>query len=302
MAAAVTAHGVCLLPSVLVMLTRLMFSRFFIDRPIFATVLSIVITLAGGLAMWNLPLAQYPQVTPPTVQVSCTYPGASAQVVAETVAAPIEQQVNGVERMYYMESSSANDGSYNLSVTFEQGMDLNLAQVLGAEPREPGLADAAGRHQADRRDDAETGARHPHVRQRRLAPRPLRPALPEQLRADVLPRRAAPPAGDQRHLHRRPARLQHADLGRPGQARRAEPHGRRRGGRAAGAERGGGLRADRRAAGAAGAGDADPLDDPRPAEESGAVRRRHPPAPRPTAASSASATWAAWSWGPRTRT
>src|SRR5208283_901958 len=107
-----------------------MFSRFFIDRPIFATVLSIVITLAGGLAMSNLPLAQYPPVTPPTVQVTCTYPGASAQVVAETVASPIEQQVNGVERMLYMESASANDGSYSLAVTFEQGMDLNLAQVL----------------------------------------------------------------------------------------------------------------------------------------------------------------------------
>jgi multidrug efflux pump len=107
-----------------------MFSRFFIDRPIFATVLSIVITLAGWLAMRNLPLAQYPPVTPPTVQVSCTYPGASAEVVAETVAAPIEQQVNGVERMLYMESASANDGSYNLAVTFEQGMNLNLAQVL----------------------------------------------------------------------------------------------------------------------------------------------------------------------------
>jgi multidrug efflux pump len=107
-----------------------MFSRFFIDRPIFATVLSIVITLAGSLALWHLPLAQYPQVTPPTVQVSCTYPGASAEVVAATVAAPIEQQVNGVERMHYMESSSANDGTYNLSVTFEQGMNLNLAQVL----------------------------------------------------------------------------------------------------------------------------------------------------------------------------
>ena len=107
-----------------------MFSRFFIDRPIFATVLSIVITLAGGLAISNLPLAQYPPVTPPTVQVSCTYPGASAQVVAETVAAPIEQQVNGVEKMLYMESSSANDGSYSLSVTFDQSMDLNLAQVL----------------------------------------------------------------------------------------------------------------------------------------------------------------------------
>jgi multidrug efflux pump subunit AcrB len=107
-----------------------MFSRFFIDRPIFATVLSVVITLGGGIAYYRLPLTQYPPVTPPTVYVRCTYPGASAQVVAQSVAAPIEQQVNGVENMLYMESSSANDGSYNLSVTFRQGMDLNLAQVL----------------------------------------------------------------------------------------------------------------------------------------------------------------------------
>ena len=107
-----------------------MFSRFFIDRPIFASVLSIVITLAGGLALVNLPLAQYPPVTPPTVQVSCNYPGASAQVVAESVAAPIEQQVNGVENMLYMSSQCTNDGSYNLMVTFQQGVDLNLAQVL----------------------------------------------------------------------------------------------------------------------------------------------------------------------------
>ncbi len=107
-----------------------MFSRFFIDRPIFAAVLSIVITLGGGLAVFNLPLAQYPPVTPPTVMVNCSYPGASAQVVAETVAAPIEQQVNGVEGMMYMSSNSANDGSYSLAVTFQQGMDLNLAQVL----------------------------------------------------------------------------------------------------------------------------------------------------------------------------
>ncbi len=107
-----------------------MFSRFFIDRPIFATVLSIVITLAGGVALFNLPLAQYPQITPPSITVSCTYPGASAQVVAESVAAPIEQQVNGVEDMIYMSSASANDGSYSLSVTFKPGVDLNFAQVL----------------------------------------------------------------------------------------------------------------------------------------------------------------------------
>jgi multidrug efflux pump len=106
------------------------FSRFFIDRPIFASVLSIFITLAGGLAYFSLPLAQFPSVTPPTIQVDCTYPGASAQVVAETVAAPIEQQVNGVERMLYMASQSNNDGSYSLTITFEQGVNLNLAQVM----------------------------------------------------------------------------------------------------------------------------------------------------------------------------
>jgi len=105
-------------------------SRFCIDRPIFATVLSLVITLAGTLALLVLPVAQYPAVTPPTVQVSCSYPGANAQVVADTVAAPIEQQVNGVEGMLYMSSTSGNDGSYNLTVTFDLGADLNTALVL----------------------------------------------------------------------------------------------------------------------------------------------------------------------------
>jgi multidrug efflux pump subunit AcrB len=107
-----------------------MLSRFFIDRPIFAAVLSIVITLAGGISVFTLPLAQFPQITPPTVQVTANYPGASAKEVADAVAAPIEQQVNGVERMMYMSSQCANDGSYNLTVTFEQGVDLNMAQVL----------------------------------------------------------------------------------------------------------------------------------------------------------------------------
>ena len=107
-----------------------MISRFFIDRPIFASVISIVITLAGAIASVNLPLAMYPAIAPPTVQVDCKYPGASAQVVAETVAAPLEQKVNGVEGMLYMSSQCTNDGSYNLTVTFQHGMNLNMAQVL----------------------------------------------------------------------------------------------------------------------------------------------------------------------------
>jgi multidrug efflux pump len=106
------------------------FSRFFIDRPIFASVMSIVITLAGGVSVFNLPMAQYPPIAPPSIIVMCNYPGASAQVVAESVAAPIEQQVNGIEDMIYMSSQSANDGSYSLSVTFKPGVNLNFAQVL----------------------------------------------------------------------------------------------------------------------------------------------------------------------------
>jgi multidrug efflux pump len=107
-----------------------LFSRFFIERPIFSAVISIIITLVGALSLYKLPLAQYPPVTPPTVEVQCNYPGASAEVVAQTIAAPIEQQVNGVEDMLYMSSQSTNDGSYTLTVTFKPGVNLNLAQVL----------------------------------------------------------------------------------------------------------------------------------------------------------------------------
>jgi multidrug efflux pump len=107
-----------------------MFSHFFIERPIFASVLSMVITLAGAVAVVNLPVAQYPQITPPSIMVQCNYPGADARVVAESVAAPIEQQINGVEDMLYMVSQSNNDGSYNLTVTFKPGVNLNFAQIL----------------------------------------------------------------------------------------------------------------------------------------------------------------------------
>jgi len=105
-------------------------SHFFIDRPIFATVLSIVIVLIGIVAMTQLPVAQYPDVAPPTVQVTATYPGANAKTVADTVATPIEQEVNGVERMLYMSSRCTNDGQMVLDVTFELGTNLDTAQVL----------------------------------------------------------------------------------------------------------------------------------------------------------------------------
>lgn len=106
------------------------FTDFFIDRPIFASVLSILIVLVGSLALFGLPIAQYPEIAPPTVVISAVYPGANAKVVAETVATPIEQEVNGVEDMLYLSSQSTNSGNMALTVTFRPGTDLDKAQVL----------------------------------------------------------------------------------------------------------------------------------------------------------------------------
>jgi HAE1 family hydrophobic/amphiphilic exporter-1/multidrug efflux pump len=102
---------------------------FFIDRPIFSTVIAIVLTLAGAIALFSLPIARFPQITPPAIVVSTRFPGADAQTIEQSIAAPIEQQVNGVPHMIYMDSKSASDGSYNLTVTFEVGADQDIAAV-----------------------------------------------------------------------------------------------------------------------------------------------------------------------------
>src|ERR1700676_5538132 len=105
-------------------------SHFFIDRPIFAGVLSLLITILGAFAFFTLAVAQYPEVAPPTLQVTATYPGASADVVSETVATPLEQQINGIENLQYFSSQSTGDGKLLLTLTFKLGTDLNTAQML----------------------------------------------------------------------------------------------------------------------------------------------------------------------------
>src|SRR3984893_6747683 len=107
-----------------------MISKFFIERPVLANVLAVLMIVIGGVALFRLPVAQYPNVVPPTISVTTRYPGASARAVVDTVALPIEQQVNGVDGMIYLQSYSASDGSYTLIVTFKIGMDINFAQVL----------------------------------------------------------------------------------------------------------------------------------------------------------------------------
>lgn len=124
--------------------------QFFIDRPIFATVVSLVIMIVGGIAFTSLPVSQYPEIAPPTIQVTASYPGASPDILADTVATPLEQEINGVERMIYMTSQSTSNGVVSITATFEQGTDVDEAQVLvqnrvaRAVPRLPELVQRTG--------------------------------------------------------------------------------------------------------------------------------------------------------------
>ena len=252
-----------------------MISRFFIDRPIFASVLSIVIVLAGGVAVFTLPVAQYPDVTPPTVLVTALYPGANAQTVRDTVAAPIEEQVSGVEGMMYMSSQCTNDGAYNLTVTFKLGMDSDMAQVLVQNRVSLALPVIPALVQSEGINVKKMSPEHDDDRQPDLAGRPVRQHLPQQLRDDLHQGRAGPAPRRRRHHLPRPARLQPAGLARPRQAGGAQPQRHGRGHRHQPAEPAGRRRADRPAARPQ--GPAVPADHqhPGPAHRPGAVRRHH---------------------------
>ena len=253
-----------------------MFSRFFINRPIFASVLSIVIVLAGSIALFTLPVAQYPEIAPPTVEVSASYPGANAQVVADTVAAPIEQQVNGVEGMMYMSSQCTNDGNYTLTVTFKPGSDLNISQVLVqnreslAEPILPDLVKRRGISVKKKSPNVLMIVNLFSTDDSRDQPRA------EQLRHHPDPRRAVALAGRRRHHLPRPARLQHAAVARPAEAGGLQPQPAGRDQRRPGAEHPGGGRPDRPAADADRPGVAVHHHHARPAGEHRPVRQHHP--------------------------
>jgi multidrug efflux pump len=125
-------------------------AQFFVDRPIMAAVLSLLFLITGGIAVFQLPISEYPEVVPPTVVVRATYPGANPKVIAETVATPLEEQINGVEGMLYTSSQATSDGVMTLTVTFALGTDLNDAQVevqnrvAGGRPRRPPALEPRG--------------------------------------------------------------------------------------------------------------------------------------------------------------
>jgi multidrug efflux pump len=207
-----------------------MLARFFIDRPVLAWVISIVIILLGAIAVGFLPIAEYPDITPPTVRVTASYPGANAQVVSDTVAAPIEQQVVGVEGMLYMSSQSNNDGSYSLDVTFQLGTEVNMAQVLVqnrvaiAEPTLPDVVRAIGVTVKKQSPDILLAiGLYSESNPDTGFGRPGRPYYDQ--RHDPAQRRAGQGRGRRRRDHFRPTGLQHACVAGSGQPAVAELDG-----------------------------------------------------------------------------
>ncbi len=161
-----------------------MISNFFIDRPIFANVIAIVIIILGVVCLYKLPVSQYPKIVPPTIQVTTSYPGASAEVIATTVGIPIEQAVNGVKNSLYMNSTSGSDGSYTLTVTFAVGTDLDTSLAL-VQNFVNGALGPTARNRSGPRRLGQTGLhQYPPGGQPLFGRRPLRRNLPVQLRHD----------------------------------------------------------------------------------------------------------------------
>ena len=252
-----------------------MISKFFIERPIFANVIAIVTIIIGLVCFYVLPVAQYPPIVPPTIQVTTRYPGASAEVVAATVGIPIEQAVNGVEGAIYMSSTSASDGSYTLTVTFNVGTDLNTSLALVQNYVNSALAQLPA------------GASNQGVTVRKvstdivlvvsicLGRRQLRRHLSLQLRGHQSGKSPGPPARGRAGHGQRRRPLQHAGLAGPQKAPGLQPDDPGRGQCHPGPECPGGGRADGRSAGAARPGLPVYRQRPGPAFRRRAIRRYH---------------------------
>ena len=196
-----------------------MISQFFIERPIFANVIAFVTIIIGLVCLYKLPVAQYPQIVPPTIQVTTRYPGASAEVVAATIGVPIEQAVNGVENSIYMSSTSGSDGSYSLTITFDVGTDLNTSLALVQNLVNSALAQLPG------------GVQEQGVTIRKVSPNILLvvslyseddrfdEAFLSNYAVDQSAVPAGPSAGCRPGAGLRRRTLQHAGLAGPGQAR-----------------------------------------------------------------------------------
>src|SRR5215472_12797452 len=208
-------------------------THFFIDRPRFATVLSVFVTSLGLGALAILPVAQYPEIVPPTVKVTTSYPGASAETVARTVATPLEQEINGVENMLYMNSQSTGDGNLTITVTFAIGTDLNIAQMLTQKPGAGRTNPPAGGRPAPGRAGPQGDTQHPIRHSPLLAGRVARHALPVELRDPAHQGRVGAPAGRRRRAIPGRSRICDAHLARPGQGGGLRSHRQRRALRAA---------------------------------------------------------------------
>ena len=253
-----------------------MFSRFFIEHPVFANVIAVLTVIFGLVTVFKLPVEQYPDITPPTVQVTTTYPGASAQVVADTVASPIEEQVNGVEHMLYMSSTSASDGSYTLTVTFDVGTDTDIDSGVGAESRADRRSAVAAGGATGRPRHAEAIDRHRALRDAHFARQTVRQPVLEQLCHDQSAGRIGPAAGRRANARRRRRHVQHANVARRRQAHGPQSHDAGCRQRGAGAERASGGRRHRRAADEAQAGVPIHGHHQGPADHAGGIRQYHP--------------------------